>query len=594
MVREKDQNNASYKKVGYAGLVRALVCGWIVAISPIAQADHLDDIRNWRTGLPMVAHWNTGGHNPDWHVNQVRNGGRVLPTIKYDILTQITKDKTTGLYLGTPPAMSDANKAFIRDNKLPICLRTDNTGSIAVQWPRVPKLIENVNLSAVPFAIMADGTIDDRGVPDYFADPAMWRQWGKLWGSSRYMKTIQDTFPDVPYFLFADNNEINQKVVDYLANVFDSRGRSVYDLYGNQVKKYKTDVSMSSMSIRFADYTKDHTVDEFQAEFYRRRIALYQEIFGAFDASLVQWQGKMLTECYSGIASNGTGGDVSYTPYYSHNRAIFDGGGPPVYVKTDDTMDTWNHTGPSWFRFSQTIPAFEQAERNNSSGKEFRELFLTISPTGATKGKTAGLHEVITPDLHSASIQWLLWSNKGVRIPFLIRYWTGNGETPSTPVTDAYTKQDYFTAAVKAVNTICDNTTLREFWLNGEPVVTGKHPQDEIRQYQESTQFVYPLPEDPDTRWRLLNVDTNTPRSQWIIQPGTNNRGGYNSKLSIKVWSVAVKLDGRYLVYMWSPCALSGTCKFTIPDVGTFEVPVPSPQAYYLVERDQWKVKPTL
>ena len=32
----------------------------------------------------------------------------------------------------------------------------NHLGSIAVQWPRLPKLIENVNQSAVPFAIMPD------------------------------------------------------------------------------------------------------------------------------------------------------------------------------------------------------------------------------------------------------------------------------------------------------------------------------------------------------------------------------------------------------------------------------------------------------
>jgi len=547
---------------------------------------NIDDIRDWRSGLPMVAHWNTGGHNFDWHVDQVRAGGRVLPTMKYDILTQLVKDKTTGAYLGALPPMSDATKAFVKDNRLPVSLRTDNIGSIAVQWPRPAKDLANIDLSAVPFAVLADGSIDDRGVPEYFADLSLWRQFGALWASSRYMRTVQSLFPYVPYFVFAENNEINQKVNDYLVDILSDKGKQTFDQYGNAFKTYRA--NMEGASVRIAEYAKSHTVDEFQHEFYLRRVALYRGLFESFDSMLTQWRGRMLTECYSGIASNGTGGDISWTPWYSHNRAIFDGGGPPVYVKTDDTLETWNHTGPSWFRFSQTIPAFEQAEAN-SPGKEFRELFVTISGTGATKGKQAGLHEVITPRLHGASLQWLLWSTKGVRVPYLLRYWTGNAEKPTDILFDAYTKQRYFDAAVDAVNTICENETLRAFWLDGEPVVTGRHPSTEIRNDLDRVPPVYPLPLAKDTRWRLLEVDLNTPRSQYVVPPGTNTRGGYVAGLSIKVWATAVKLGERYLVYAWSPCSLVGTCKVTIPEIGTFEIPVPQPSAYHVIERAGWQ-----
>ena len=551
----------------------------------VQAADPIDDIKNWRTGLPIVAHWNTGGHNPDWHVAQIKAGARMIPTVKIDVVTQFSKDKNTGAYLGAVPKMSDDSRSFLQTNKLPISIRTDNIGTVAVQWPRAAKDISSLPLSAVPFGLNSDGTIDDKGVPDYFADPNLWRQFGLMWVSSKYMRDIQVMFPDVPYFVFADNNEVNQKVTDYLTDWLDASGKTAVDQYGNLIKTYRT--GMPALSLRFADYTKDHDVNESITEFYRRKLILYQTLFSSFNEGLTAWKGKMLTECYSGVSSNGTGGEISWTPYYSHARAIFDGGGPPAYVKGDSL---WNFTSSDWFRFSHTIPAFEQAERN-SPDKEFRELFLTVTAEGVTKGKIAGLHENITPELHKSNILWLLWSTKGVRVPYMLRYWTSNADKPTDVIFAPYTKQDYFDASVSAVNSICDNPTLRDFWLNGEPVVTGTHPQNEIRTNLNSVPVIYPKPEDPDARWRLLDVDLNTPRNQFVIQPGTNNRGGYNPQISIKVWGTAIKLNDRYLVYLWTPCLISGECKFTVPGIGEFTVPVPQPASYTIVERGDWKAR---
>lgn len=549
---------------------------------------HIDDIRNWRTGLPIASHWNTGTHTPDWHVAQIKAGARMVPTIKLEILTQLSRDKVTGAYLGAVPKMSDESRLYMQQNRLPICLRTDNIGSIAVQWPRPAKSIENLPLSAVPWGILPDGTIDDKGVPDYFAEPSLWRQFGALWGSCKYVRDVQAMFPDVPFWILADNNEINQTVANYLSDVLDASGKSIIDQYGNSLKKYRD--GMEALSIRFAEYTKSHPVEEFIREFYFRKVSLYESLLSAFDDGLSAWKGKMLTECYSGIQSNGTGGDISWTPWYSHCRAMFDGGGPPAYVKIDSGL--WNHTSPEWFRFANIIPAFEQAERLSRNMNEFREVFVTITPNAAIKAKIAGIHEAITPVLHGASVEWLLWSLKGYRVPFMVRYWTSNGDKPTDIILDSYTKQDYFDACVKTVNRICENPTLREFWLNGFPVITGKHPSSEIRTSLNSVPPAYPRPGEADNRWRLLDVDLNTPRSDWVLAPTGNGRGGYNQKLSIKVWATAIEMGGRYLVFMWTPCALTGSCTFSIPNVGSFTVPVPQPSGYYIVEKTRWEARP--
>lgn len=562
--------------VFFAVILCAAAC---IAVAAEPLPSNLDDIRNWRSGLPAVAHWNTGGHPPDWHVAQVRRGTRLIPTLKLELFVSMNRDKR-GHYLGAVPRMSNDSKRFLQENALPISLRTDNIGTIALKVPRLPKVEASIPNSPVVWSRNPDGSVEDQGVPDYFADPKLWRKFGEMWGSTGYLREAQTLFPDVPFLLLADNNEILQKPEGYLQETLvksDGISHAIWDQYGLTKKEYRE--NLDSLSIRIADFANNHDVNEFFGEFYRRKIDLYKNLFSGFDDTLTAWHGKMLTECYSGLATNGTGGDISYFDWYSHNKAIFDGGGPPAYVSRDNLS---NFTSPAWFRFCQIIPALEQAEQRNP--KSFREIFISISAAGATTGNAKEVHEKITPELYSAHLQWLLWSLKGVRRPFLLRYWTGNASKPTDVVCDSYTQQDYFDASAKAVNTICEDETLREFWLDGEPVVTGKHPTTEIRYFTYSVPPAFPKPEDPDNRWRLLEVDLNTPRTDYIVSPKSNSRGGYSPDVSIKVWGTAIKHKDRHLVHLWSPCRLEGTCKVTVPNVGTFEVPVPQPNRYFIVD----------
>jgi hypothetical protein len=123
---------------------------------------------------------------------------------------------------------------------------------------------------------------------------------------------------------------------------------------------------------------------------------------------------------------------------------------------------------------------------------------------------------------------------------------------------------------------------LRRFFVEGKPVATGTHPASEIQYFTTNAPKLFPPVGEPDDGFRLLECDLNTPRRDWIRKPGPNTRGGYNP-ISIRVWGTATELNGEYLVHLWSPCPLSGTCRVTVPGAGTFEVPVPTPNRYVLL-----------
>jgi hypothetical protein len=175
-------------------------------------------------------------------------------------------------------------------------------------------------------------------------------------------------------------------------------------------------------------------------------------------------------------------------------------------------------------------------------------------------------------------MEWVLWTNKSdAGRPVVLHWWIGSTSKPTDLFWVSYdeskppkiardlrgqvdpgianaTKGDYAVSTVAAADRICNSPTLREFWRSGRTILVDTQ--------------VYP---------RLLDCDANTPRSKWF---DTNGKALPNA--AIKVWSIAVKLSDRALVYCWTPCKL-GVVKVYVPGFGDVQVNLTNRSSAYMI-----------
>lgn len=580
-------------------LVLLVILLILIAVARVRAADPVADVKNWhRDGLPICANWNTFGFSFDWHVEQVRAGNRLLPTLKLPVLTPDEFKNSAA------PTLKPDNAAFLRDNRLPICIRTDNVATVITRLPRLPKTIENLPLSPVVWTLKG-GVLDDEAIADVFGPVQSWSDAGAQWAQMKIMRELQIQFPFPAYVVLADNNEANRDKPDrYWEPVVDGTGRAIQTNNGGFQMRWKPLDMIERLSIRTRDFASEHTIDEQRHVSHANHNEKYNALFAAFRDTLTPGWRELLTEGYA-VGTFTTTGDIDVSDQYDYQFGHYDGGGSSLYIN-GDADSQWSarttlsdFTSPAWFKVYHLTPSAERAESINP--KHFREVFLMMSGAATYNGLQRGRHAMMTPDASAGHLQWLLWSIKGDRRPVMLRYWLGNQTGPTTPffATDAArkivndlgfpeiangTQAMYVNAMMSAVNTILDNPTLRKFWQDGTPVCTGTHPEFEIRWKEGAKPVTYPV-DGPNKSWRLLDVDVNTPRSKWINQPTVNSRGGYTRDMQIKVWGTATELDGDFLVHLWTPCKLDGTVRFTIPGAGTFEVPAPAQNSYWLVKK---------
>jgi hypothetical protein len=573
------------------------------------RADHLSDLREWqKSGLIVVSNWNVDQFATDWHIEQVQRGNRLLPTTKLDTL-----NKNSSWYLGR--GIKPANVEFMRANKLPLSLRAMNWATILTTRPRLPLVPESIPNSPVVWTRDANGVLHDQAVADVFGPPSIWHESGAEWGRAALVADLQRKFPDAPYVVLTDNNEAN---VDGYGNYIDASTPHP-DYYPDRIARWlpmdmsqETDSKrkllplLQSKSLRVYDYAMSgKTPQQFEKDFARLTDDQYNALADGFRSSLNEWKDKLLIEGYkAGPITNAVTPEPGeqYCPDYGH----YDGGGLGLYIEPSSKDELLDLTSVNWFKVYLSSPGHLRAEEINPN--HFRVIYLKLTPGGTWTGFQRGRHEIVTAERYSAHIQWLLWATKGVGRPVELRYFTKSANGPTTPfcdtdaarqiVTDAgypeiatATESMPIEAINQAVNTILDNPTLRKFWVEGKPVQTGTHPANELRFNVSTKVRTFPQPGDADDGFRLLDCDLNTPRDEWLIPPTPQRHGSWNPDAQIKVWGTATELNGEYLVHLWSPCQLTGTCKITIQNVGTFEMPVPQPNLYRVVRRAGWVVE---
>lgn len=541
--------------------------GWISLLWPAlcarAFADNLDDVRNWRTsGLPIAAAWNCEGTPCRWHVEQVKAGHRLLPSVfvpNFDAFdVHCSNIRQIGMFVD-PNA--DALR-WLAANNLPLCLRTNNISNAFERSKRYRG--GDFSTQPIVYRKLADGTLDQIPRTDPFGPLANWETEGRLWGASPWVKRIGEFHPSPPWLMLVENNE------------------GQYDEVRNYLAGGTWKPNLDTLSVRLREWLRadaTNTPDDAVTLFWQSRAAQYGTLYQAFrEAS--PWPGVPLTTAaYGGsmVLQSPTiprdADEIGYDP----EGLSYDALSPAQYITptNGDLTSVW-----FWSQISNKIPAWEWIEKRNPNA--YREISVAINEAGALAaanrilvGSESAAHTTITPDVFEGVCGYLLWSLREPGRPMLLRHWNGSALKPdgafsTDPRLAGMTHGNYILAVAQACDRICRHPTLREFYTRGRPVlVPGEpaHPTDVFR--AKFGQPPYPRAGEPDTRWRCLDCDANDPRSAWQWGTITTSTGEKRNGVtgSNRVWACATELDGRYLVYAFTPLKM-GVVKLTIPGKG--------------------------
>jgi hypothetical protein len=568
-----------------------------VAAEP-PQPTSLDDLRDWhRLGLPLAAEWNVNprGYDFHYHVRQVREGHRFLPSVRFLSIDEGANDiKVISKILTS----TKGDFEYLQANRLPLCLRTNNIVNTLVEPRyRLPKTPASVANSPLVWTEESYG-MEDRRFVDVFGPVSLWEKEGRLWGASLMAKTLEKHLPDPAFVLFIENNEgADDKLDRYLE---PDRTRRSFD--GGPALKWKSLDNLAKLSLRMHDRVQELLAtnaetdpNDFRVEYWTRRRDQRLAFYDNFKMALEKgWSGPIYLAGYNGMHEVGKPASreffeaLGYTP----ELAWYDAGSMERYANSYDRND---FTSLDQASVLNLIPAWEVARSRNP--RSYRELSLRITGGGALAGALAGKHEVMTPARYEGFVQWLLWSIRDAGVPVLLRHWCKSIETPKTPWFDsaqrdaldklgapelkAATCDTYLKPIISAVDRICNDAILRRFWLEGRPVVvTGQsypdRPSAASSDKADDSVVAYPRADGPDNRWRLLECSENLPRDKWEWKAG-------RWQVQIRVWGVATRLGDEALVLLWSPCQLEHKVTVRIPEFGQVQLDAPQPWGYWIV-----------
>jgi hypothetical protein len=504
---------------------------------------NLQDLRDAHVkGLPFYANWNVSNFSIEWQLARLQEGHRIIPSIRFPQYDYPDKrgaslKQTYDLYLGPHNSALDEIGAM----NVPICLRVNNVaqgfGSPRYRTPKPwTKVPDN---SPLIWRQLADGSLDDTPGADYLAPVANWTNEGRLIGESVYLRELQRRIPTPPYWIHTENHEGSYSPSPSREKLseFKGRGKSVEKTPDGAPiappKQWLPLEKIGAVSLRMRSRVEQLGIesDPFLESIHYANLKRdqYRAYYDAMNAAQPEgWRDRMLTSAYS------SGIEVGWqSPKYvtdeigaAPDHRFVDGAGPSFYLGRYMPADLTDRN------ISKTLdlqrPAWEWIEQRNP--KAFRTVFLWLNGKGALTGAKAEKHSVVSPDLWEAVCAWIAWTAREPGRALLLHHWLPSKTKPSQPFFSAAqqaeltelgrsdlavaTQDDYAVAAMRCLNPILDNATIREFWEKGKALPV-----------------TYP--------------------------PGP-----------AKVWLAVATLGGRTLLYAWTPIQAVGETKIAVPDLG--------------------------
>lgn len=468
-------------------LILALVAALAVMAFPVHASDtpkltasdsvpaNVRDLRDaHKLGLPFAGCWNTSFFPFSWHVDQVRSGRRLVPSIGLPSMYGDGNATIPKVSAGLDRFATEWE--FLRDNRLPLVIRYNNVAQIFPSRPRLPLTEENRLKSPIIWRLMPDGSLNDTPFADPLGPQEIWSEEGAALGRSLYVQTLQKLHSDPAWVTFVENHEGSELKIKAYCDISRVKQKD-----GSFVEswKWKSPDALAAVSLRMRDWVAVNggsgvwpSYLRYSSEYNTR----YRSFYDAFrDTLQPAWQRDFMTAQYSAGDGLTLPPDVIAAGGPNPQAACVNGWGHSIYVGWHQTPGDLTDKRLVQ-RSTESIPGWEyQRERD---AKCFREPFVWIGEGSAQAGKKAGSHEVITPDRWSAFCEWLLWQCRAQSggVPVMLHHWIGAKTRPSDrffaestdPALSGYTEGDYVNATALACDRICEHPTIREHWLCGE------------------------------------------------------------------------------------------------------------------------------
>ena len=487
--------------------------------------------------LPLAAHWNLGeaanGFGPDYQLKLIAAGHHILPWIKMPGPDLKEGDPLWASYYQEPL------RRFAQ-LKVPISLVSTQWEAMLTSDPRYFKLPADDN----PNVINLDGT--PKPEVSAFAPVRHWRDVGRLWTASAFLKKVIAAYPEPPFVLLVSNNEHAR---EWWVKVEEDQ---------HYLKRFGRGRS---------DDFKRKAVGDGWIERYRALQAGMREGLAG-----TPWEKRVIFVGYDAFGPPHFARWPGWMEYslYSQGRIdpkvlAWDGASPSYYVfnwneSTDYTVFSPQVESMNWIfmlrealrlnpRFWFEISTWDGHEREMDNDK--RKLY-------ARRGQQ------FTPERYGGMVQFGMWLLK----PRVVREFRGWQDTLAQA-------EPFFRPVLDVVDRVHSSPVLGRFWREGELVVNtdGRHP------YQTNVPPEY----RNEPRWFLLSTSVDPPRPWRLETP-------------LPVFAIALvtgKAPAReWLVYAHAPLGARKGVGITVPGLGPVKVDVSVEGSFVVVSEKTSDARP--
>jgi len=553
----------AFKKVFVALFISVLVAEYGLTSEQGVVEEIKEQVAKWGGGvkpLPLAAHWNVGGptgegFSPEYQVRMIEQGHHLLPW--FDIYAPDAEDlnSKTNRYIELHKEAID----WIRLNGLPVSF-------VGTQWESLLSKGRYLYAPRVdnPNVVVRSGKvlpiISPLGGEEY------WRDVGREWTSSNFIRRFQEIYPDPPLVLFLSNNEHNKLEWDEL-----DRDVRFSKRYGAVVRKWCNKSKVNGGIFGLFESCDKGMIERkiASSEWVKKYRVLLEGMRSGLHVD--NWKARSLFVGYNAFGPEYMGrweGWPRHSLYYKNKinpwADAWDGASVSYYVhnwngSTDFTV--WSPQIESMnFVFMQ-----EEVEKSKKSFWFEMSVWDGYAPKDSNDKRKAYAQsgQEYTTSRYAGMVKFGMWLLRP-RVVREFRFWDDTVANSGK----------YFEVILKAVDEIYENPDLARFWREGRlvPNRNAHHPYDRL------------IPDEYKgrDRWFLLDTSIDPPKP-WKLTT------------EIPVYSLAIQVGKEptreWLMYVYSPLKKRSDVDVQLPGYGKVVVHAPVSGSYYVITEKERKVK---
>lgn len=486
---------------------------WCVAVLPaVAQPEW----GLWNTGEFQKKDGQDSGYHPDWQYQKIRNGSHLSPTFELisDSLPKGIRDARPWYF---EPMWSHA-----RENRLPLVFIGRNFEDMFRRLEPWASLTEDH-----PFIEYEDGTVYRRWLSPWNQHADHWRQLGRRLGQYLSDEFGQD-YPNPPSVYLGNNNELG------------------LPRFSEAVK-----------DVAFPEYLRGAEKQLVIREMWHGIALRRGKFLQGLKEGCPEWADVLHVYAYSDFGNEFSAVEIRSDPF--RYRHPWSGPGGDVEFSGQNVtanvgyLHSWSSHRPGTVRSPQV-----EACNSRYALERYR---ASVNPAFDLETHFWNGRDV-PPDVWRGVVRCVLWTMRTDRN----RLFLGAGET----VADTY--ESDLRPLEESCEEVHENATLRRFWTEGT-LLCNRWSRDwksrpAASRYDTQSGYGHPyhwpavLPpeeQDPGDRWYLQHVPLNQRFVPWSSVGGPDDRmfdrwqQDRAHRATVKVFSIALELDGEYLVFAHAP-----------------------------------------